>query len=166
METMIIRKAGPDDAAALARVQTASWRDAFADFLPSEILEAHTDFVQVEAMYRRVLQHPVVHILIGSVGGTPHCIAAWSANRDGLAEDVAELICIHSLSSRWRCGYGSAMMQQVLSEMRHAAFRRAVLWVFTENRRARAFYEALGFSADSAVRNVFGTSELRYQTKL
>ena len=49
METMIIRKAGPDDAAALARVQTASWRDAFADFLPSEILEARTDFVQVEA---------------------------------------------------------------------------------------------------------------------
>lgn len=166
METMIIRKAGPDDAAALARVQTASWRDAFADFLPSEILEAHTDFVQVEAMYRRVLQHPAVFILLGSVGGTPHCIAAWSVNRDGLAEDVAELICIHSLSSRWRCGYGSAMMQRVLSEMRCAAFHRAVLWVFAENHRARAFYEALGFSPDSAVRNVFGTPELRYQKKL
>ena len=166
MEPMIIRKARPEDAAALARIQTASWRDGFGDILPPDILEAHTDLVQVEAMYRRVLQHPAVFILLGSVGGTPHCIAAWSVNRDGLAEDVAELICIHSLSSRWRCGYGSAMMRHVLSEMRAAQFQKAVLWVFAENHRARMFYESLGFAPDSAVRNALGAPELRYQTTL
>lgn len=166
MEPMIIRKAGPEDAAALARIQTASWRDVFGDILPPDILEAHTDLVQVEAMYRRVLQFPAVHIAIGLVSGTPHCIAAWSTNRDGLAQNVAELICIHSMSSRWRCGYGSAMMQHVLSDMRAAGFQEAVLWVFAENRRARAFYESLGFSPDSAVRNEMGAPELRYQTTL
>ena len=113
-----------------------------------------------------MLQNPAIRVNMGLVAETPHCLAAWSVNRDGLAEDIAELICIHSLSRRWRQGYGSAMMAHVLAEMGAAGFREAVLWVFEENRRARAFYEALGFSAEAALRNDLGAREIRYRKRL
>lgn len=42
----------------------------------------------------------------------------------------AELICIHSLQDNWRKGYGSKMMEQILSDMEKAGYAHALLWVF------------------------------------
>lgn len=161
-----LRAATAADAETLAYIQTESWKAAFAGILSGEVLARYTDLEATEAMYRRVLCKPEIHITLESVAGRPHCIAAWSKSRQALGQGVAELICIHSLPERWGRGYGSQMMRHVLSEIVTQGYSEVVLWVFEENLRARAFYERNGFAATENRQNSFGAAEIMYARKL
>ena len=80
--------------------------------------------------------------------------------------DYAELICIHSLQNKWRNGYGTKMMYKVLEDMKKAGYSKVMLWVFTENDRARSFYEACGFVTYGKVKPCFETQEICYERNL
>jgi ribosomal protein S18 acetylase RimI-like enzyme len=74
----------------------------------------------------------------------------------------AELICIHSLPNNWHKGYGSMMMNRVLKDIKESGYSEVVLWVFRENLRARAFYEANGFALTDFSKPAFDTEEVLY----
>ena len=78
----------------------------------------------------------------------------------------AELICIHSLTDKWGEGYGAKMMKTVLHDIKKSGFDQVMLWVFTENIRARGFYETLGFVATDKITHAFGTEEICYTKNL
>ena len=75
----------------------------------------------------------------------------------------AELICIHSLQDNWRKGYGSKMMEQILSDMEKAGYAHALLWVFEKNIRARKLYEAKGFHKTEKAKEFCGAVEVMYE---
>lgn len=162
MSAAHLRPAEPGDAKILAYIQTESWKAAFAGILSQEELTKRTEPERVKAMYERILSNPAVHLTIETVEGTPHCIAGWSRSRGGQGENTAELICIHSLPDRWRRGYGSMMMDHVLSEIREQGYEEVVLWVFEQNHRARRFYEKHGFTLTDQTQNSFGPVERMY----
>ena len=58
------------------------------------------------------------------------------------------------------------MMKQVLKDMKSAGYAEVVLWVFKENSRAIAFYEAFGFSATTHQKEGLGAVELCYSRSL
>lgn len=160
-----LRPAVAGDAADLAAIQAASWNAAFVNILTPEILREYTDCARLEEMYRNVLALPEIRMTLELVDGVPHGLTAWSDSRDGEPQ-TAELICIHSRPSNWGKGYGAALMRHALQEMEDAGFSYAALWVFAENRRARRFYEALGFVATGATQISFGCEELQYRKSL
>lgn len=166
MNNIELRKATSGDEKILAYIQTESWKAAFAGILSEEDLVRCTDVEKVEAMYRNVLCNHYADMTIEYVDGEPHCIAAWSRNRDGLGEKIAELICIHSLQDKWHQGYGSVMMHHILDEMRQAGFSEVVLWVFKENVRARCFYEKHDYVLTDMKKQGYGTVELMYSKRL
>ena len=166
MSTVSLRKAQAGDEKILAHIQTTSWKAAFANILSPEELERATDLSKAEAMYRRVLAAGAVNLLIQTVDGQPHCIAGWSRNRCDLAQNIAELICIHSLPDKWHKGYGSQMMERLLEEMRQSGYEEVILWVFAENTRARRFYEKHGFTLTDRQNESHGAIELMYSKKL
>ncbi len=166
MEQIEIRPARLGDEKRLAHIQTESWKAAFAEILSPEDLAKHTDIRRTEEMYRRVLHRGMIQVAIEFVEGQPHGIAAWGANRAGLGEKTAELICIHSLRARWGRGYGSAMMAHILSEMKDAGYSGVMLWVFEKNVRARGFYEKHGFRLTERTQNSFGAVEVMYKREL
>ncbi len=166
MEEIIIRPAHPGDEEILAYIQSQSWKAAFSAILPAEKLADLTQMDRTIAMYQRVLRNPGIYLLIEEVDGKAHCIAAWSKNRCGLDDSTAELICIHSLQERWHKGYGSKMMEYVLSDMKAAAFSAVILWVFEENHRARSFYEKHGFALCEQRQNSFDAVEVQYRRTL
>lgn len=166
MGSIRIEPARPGDERTLARIQTESWRAAFAEILPPEELKRATQIERVEEMYRRVLTNPSVRLLIERVDGAPQAIAGWSQSRDGLGGQTAELICIHSLQSGWGRGYGFQLMSRLLEDMRAEGYQQAVLWVFEENRRARAFYERQGFAPSEETQQAHGAVERMYQKAL
>ncbi len=161
-----IRRVVPGDEKTLAYIQTESWKAAFAGILDEATLEKCTDPARAEAMYRGLIEENKGNGYILTAGGKPHCIAWWDAARDADFEGKAELICIHSLPSGWRRGCGRLMTERVLADMRAAGFTEAMLWVFRDNHRARAFYEALGFSFGSIEKLILGTSEICYEKRL
>lgn len=102
-------------------------------------------------------------IALLSAADKPYCIAAWGKNRFDLGDRVGELICIHSLQDGWGKGYGSAMMQYVLAELKQAHYESVILWVFEANTRARRFYEKHGFVPTEQKKLTNGIVELMYR---
>ena len=98
--------------------------------------------------------------------GKPHCIAWWSAARDANMAGYAELICLHSLQENWRKGYGRAMMERVLADVKKAGYEKLVLWVFENNTRAIQFYKSFGFEPSGRRRPALGAVEEMYSKPL
>ena len=162
MGNVIIRKAVPGDELVLAYIQTESWKAAFAGILSPEELERCTNLQKAEQMYHNVLCREGCNMAIELVDDHPHCIAAWGTNRCELGDAVGELICIHSLQNNWAKGYGSAMMEYVLAQLRQANYESVILWVFEENIRARKFYEKHGFTLTEQKKLANGIAEVMY----
>lgn len=161
-----IDRVHPGDEAALAHIQTESWKAAFCDILSKDVLEQCTQPDAAAAMYRRLIETGYGHGYMLRVDGAPHCIAWWSAAREEDMPGYAELICIHSLPGRWRQGYGRAMLETVLRDIRSAGYAAVMLWVFSENQRARRFYESFGFIFNGKTKNDAGACEVCYEMRL
>ena len=157
-----IRKVRIGDESSLAYVQTESWKAAFADILDAETLFRCTDITKAETMYRSLLQEQKGNGYLLTLNEKPHCIAWWDAARDADMNGKAELICIHSLPENWHKGYGSMMMERVLDDIRKCGYSEVLLWVFTENKRARAFYESEGFHVINKTKSALNHEEICY----
>ena len=163
---VVIRNVQQGDANALAYIQTESWKAAFAGFLDAEIFANCTNIDRATAMYQGLLDENKGNGYLLTVDGEPHCIAYWDAARDPEFVGKAELICIHSLPDNWRKGFGSQMMDLVLMDIKKSGYSEVVLWVFRENLRARAFYEAKGFALKGIAKPAFDTEEVLYSKEL
>lgn len=157
-----IRRAKIGDEKALARIQTESWRAAFAGIVPAELLTQCTSLERAERMYARLLAERRGNGYILELDGKAHCIAWWDAAKSEDMPGAAELRCIHSLPDNWRRGYGSRMMERVLADVKAAGYETIVLWVFVRNERAIRFYEAHGFTASGKRQDAFGAVEEMY----
>lgn len=158
-----VRKVQLGDEEILAQIQTESWKAAFSDFLDEGTLQRCTQIEKAEAMYRKLLENGTGNGYLLFADGVPHCIAWWDSARDTKFSGKAELICIHSLPDRWRYGLGSAMMNRILSDVMAEKYSSIVLWVFEQNYRARAFYEAHGFCPNGHTQMAFGITEMCYE---
>ena len=147
----------------LAYIQTESWKSAFKNILDEDILKRCTNFERVTSMYKRLLEQNKGNGYILKVEGKPHCIAWWDETRDKDMPGYAELICIHSLPDNWRKGYGSRIMDRILSDMALAGYSKVMLWVFKENIAARRFYEANGFITDEKQKPDVYPTEICYE---
>ncbi len=161
-----LRRVKQGDENSLAYIQTESWKAAFAQILDKETLKKCTNIEKATAMYKTLLDENKGNGYILSVNGKPHCIAYWDAIRDVNLNEKAELICIHSLPDNWQKGYGSKMMDKVISDIKKAGYLEVVLWVFKDNTRARAFYEAKGFINTNISRSAFKSEEVLYSMNL
>ena len=161
-----IRKVQQGDELNLAYIQIESWKAAFQDILSAEILQQATDLTHATAMYKQVLDENIGNGYILEVDSQPHCIAWWGKARDNDMSDYAELICIHSLQDNWRKGCGTQMMNRIMDDMKAAGYDKVMLWVFTNNVRARKFYESCGFVTYGKVKPCFETEEICYERKL
>ena len=157
-----IRRAQSGDEETLARIQTESWKAAFAGIVPAELLAQCTNVERAEKMYARLLAERRGNGYILELDGKAHCIAWWDAAKDDDMPGAAELRCIHSLPDNWRRGYGSRMMERVLADVKVAGYETIVLWVFARNERAIRFYEAHGFTASGKKQDALGTVEEMY----
>lgn len=162
MTDFCIRKVGKGDEDTLAYIQTESWKAAFKNIVPEELLIKCTDINKATKMYRKLLDDNKGNGYILEVERKPHCIAYWDKAGENDLSGYAELICIHSLPNKWHQGYGSKMMDKVLEDIKNARYSKVMLWVFTENRRAIAFYKSKGFQASSRIRSAFGSTEIMY----
>lgn len=155
-----IRPVRPGDEAILAHIQTESWKSAFGHILAADLLEKYTCPEPSRQMYRKLLESEKGHGYILELDGAPHCIAWWDQSRTKAMPDYAELICIHSLPENRCKGYGSRMMEFILSDMAKAGYHKVMLWVFEKNLSAIAFYKKHGFLPNGQRQEAFGCTEI------
>ena len=164
--TADIRSVRPGDAPQRAHIQTESWKAAFQQIIPIDILSEYTDPESVTRMYEHLLTHGIAHGYILELDGAPHGIAWWDAAREPDMSGTAELICIHSLPAHWHQGYGKLLLEKVLRDVKSAGYSSILLWVFDANLPAIRFYRSLGFTASGRKRPSFGSVEEMYTKTL
>ncbi|QZY00785.1 GNAT family N-acetyltransferase [Halobaculum rubrum] len=142
--------ASPTEFRAALVVNRAAWRDAYADILPDERLDAMTvpDGVELRERYDRATADGRAFLVAvdrepGAVVGFAD--AVWNDERTAFCErDDAELRAIYVAPDTQGAGVGSALLAAAVERVPDACSRLA-LETFTENHAARDFYEARGF---------------------
>jgi len=142
------RKAGPDDAAALAYLGAATFLSTFAFDHPGGPLIEHLDAEHSAAYYSEKLAREDVDIVLGETPlGAPVGYALLLSpehpqfQRDG----DWELKRFYLLGPWQGGGNGRDLMAQAIQVARDRGAQRLLLAVYESNARAVAFYERAGF---------------------
>jgi ribosomal protein S18 acetylase RimI-like enzyme len=145
---MEIRPATEDDLPAIASIHSASWRDAYSEFLPAEYLAGQVD-QDLQAYWEQQEIHPQDVVLVADTKDGPvGFVAVWCRP----SPFIDNLHVSPSLRSR---GIGAALMRAAAGRLMARGHTTAHLWVFESNLAAIRFYERLGAERTTRARKEF-----------
>lgn len=145
-----IRAATPSDAAAIAAVHVASWRETYAGLMPEAILSAlsvseravrwtHTLGEAASPDGASVFVAERQDEVVGFASAGPQ------RDRSLLAQGfTGDISAIYLLQRAQEAGAGRRLMAAAARALHDRGHRAASLWVLRENQPARRFYERLG----------------------
>lgn len=162
---VLIRTAVLEDAAAIARIHVASWRETYRTIIPDAYLD-QLSAEKRESGWRKSLAEGSVFValdqtneIVGFANGGP--------NRGNDATE-GELYALYLLKSHQEQGTGKRLFDHVLEDLRRKGFPSCVVSVLAEN-PSRHFYERFGgrlVSEQSIARGGKQLSEWTYRITL
>lgn len=166
-----IRYAQQSDAAAIAAVHIASWRAAYRDDLPVELLD-NLDLDERTRLWQSRIDDPGNHVQV--VSNEPGVLAFCSSGpaRDADADATTwEIRNLHVAPALRRSGLGGRLFDAAVALGRHSAATELTLWVVATNHPARRFYDQKGMQPDGAQQNYefsadAALSTIRYRMRL
>jgi GNAT superfamily N-acetyltransferase len=159
--TPFTRVARPEDASALATVFIEAWRHAYRGVVSDEVIDGWRHDEVTTWMTKLVSDTSARTLVAEVVPGQPLGFIRFGDDpHEAVSGHVFALYVTPSSSGR---GVGRLLMERAVSALDPASNRAITLWVFEENRRARTFYEAAGFTLDGATRieEEFGAPEVK-----
>ncbi|HVS86328.1 MAG TPA: GNAT family N-acetyltransferase [Gaiellaceae bacterium] len=164
---MTVRRAVVEDASAIAAVHVGTWQAAYAHVFGAERL-AGLDVARRAGFWREWIGGGRANVFVAEEEGRVVAFASVGANEH--EPELGELYAIYALPEAWGTGAGPALMAAALDALREAGFAEAILWVLSDNPRARRFYEREGWTADGAEREDellgIAVAETRYRIEL
>ena len=164
-----VRPAELADAAAIARVQTASWQSSYRGILPDSILDTMDPERRIGSR-REILADANAFNLVAY--DTTHGDIVGFANAGPSRRQshlVGELYEIYIIDRAKAYGLGRELFETARDWCRSRKLATMVVWVLEGNRHARRFYEAMGGQlagqTASTVRG-FGVVEVSYVYRL
>ncbi|MES2220124.1 MAG: GNAT family N-acetyltransferase [Acidobacteriota bacterium] len=170
---MLIRRAQPEDALAVAGVHVRSWQAAYRSILPDDYLDQlrPEDRADKYDFANRDPFKPTTLVAI-SDGANPAILgfATTMPVTDSDMPGYGELCALYVDPRYWGEGLGVALLSAAHAQMFEQGFRRAILWVLTGNARAEKFYRNDGWHSDGISRNAtvwnIEVDEIRYSREL
>jgi GNAT superfamily N-acetyltransferase len=143
-----VRRATVDDARAIAEVHVETWRAAYGHIFPREVLDG-LSVDERERLWRASVpeRDTAVFVAEREDEGETVGFASAGASRDEDAPGVGELYAIYVAPAAWGSGAGQALMAAAVAWLAER-YSEAILWVATDNPRARRFYEKEGWVVD------------------
>jgi GNAT superfamily N-acetyltransferase len=161
MADTAVRPAVLTDVAEIARIQRDTWRTAYRELLPEDVL-ARVD--NEEATLELVEQgHAAVFVATEGSWTVGFCVAGRApdsevAEADGtLPEDAATtgLIATLLVEPRWgRRGHGGRLLSVAAATLRESGTTRGISWVPEADRASLSFYQSVGWQTDGVVRTL------------
>lgn len=156
-EELVIRRARPLDAAALARVQVDSWRETYRGIVAQTYLDAMT-YTQYERQWRRTLGTrgwAFLAVFQGQIVGLAS--AGPARHPKGFAGELYVLYLLRRFHGR---GIGRALFDSVHLELARRGVGDMLVRVLADNPN-RSFYERLGGEVVGEASCVVGGVTLR-----
>ncbi|WTK42485.1 GNAT family N-acetyltransferase (plasmid) [Streptomyces anulatus] len=170
---LTVRAMTKADVPAVSAIRVTGWQTAYAGIVPQSYLDGLT--VEADVQQRR--RH-----FERSKEGTTNLVAADAHGRivgwaclgrfrgNGTSRAMGELYALYVQPSLIGSGIGRTLLAAVHSQAHADGFSLMLLWVLTDNPRARHFYERAGYIADGAAQaddyDGVSVSELRYRRAL
>lgn len=138
-----IRPARVGDAAGIAVVHVAAWRESYQGLIPDEVL-AQQSVEAREVFWRGHLDQPSRGGWVlegeGGIVGFGDC----GPNHDPMLDAESEINSLYLLREAQGQGDGKRLLEVMLQALREGGYRSAGLWVAKGNDKACGFYEHLG----------------------
>jgi GNAT superfamily N-acetyltransferase len=140
-----LRRAGPDDAEAIAAVRIDGWRRSYKGLVPQSYLDAMNVPASLP-LWQRVLDAPgdVASVFVAEKDGAVVGFAAGNRLPEPKHGFDAELTAIYLAQDVQRRGLGRRLVGTIAAERASHGATGLIVWVLAGNKAARAFYEALG----------------------
>lgn len=159
-----VRVAEPDDAAEIARIQLTTWRSAYADMLPADVLD-NLDITETERHWRDTLTEGPASVLVAVEGRwmVGYCVAGFAPAQEAVAADgtpppdIATVALVSSLlvEPRWgRRGHGGRLLGGMARRLTEHGATRGITWVPAPDSASLAFFRSVGWSPDGTVRTL------------
>jgi GNAT superfamily N-acetyltransferase len=154
------RLAWPDDAASIARVQLAAWRDMYEDLLTPEVLDS-LDVDQFADRWSVSLTKPPdarMRVLVAldraDVRGFTLVHPSFDPDADQVTDgEVGEFVVDPEHRGE---GHGSRLLQAAMDTLAADRFTRVRWWVASTDDALRDFVTSSGWEADGAHRELQG----------
>jgi GNAT superfamily N-acetyltransferase len=139
-----VRVATPDDADAIERVRTDTWRDAYRGLMPDDVLDGlgYDGTQRREHMATRMTPQQFVLVaehageVVGFVNGGPSRVVDPA--------HPGEIYAIYVLPAHQGHGHGATLLRRAARELVARGWRGMLIWVLRENHPSRRFYERMG----------------------
>ncbi|HVV10436.1 GNAT family N-acetyltransferase [Amycolatopsis sp.] len=163
MSTPSVRAAVAADAPEIARIQSVTWRIAYADMLGEEAL-AELE-ARAEAQWAEAIAHPdtTVHVATEGAFTVGFCVAGPAPDEEvayasgELPEDAARtgLIATILVEPRWgRRGHGGRLLADAAAGLRRRGAERGISWVAESDSASLGFFRRAGWRPDGTVRTL------------
>jgi ribosomal protein S18 acetylase RimI-like enzyme len=153
-----VRPARPEDAAAVAAVQAATWQSSYADLLPSDVLASVTpeSLTQRWDEAIRWAPSPRHRVLVACQAGAVVGFAslAPAGDPDASADTDADLLELAVDPGHRGAGHGSRLLTAAADTLRADRFSTARHWVNASDDDAREFLTSAGWGPDGASRTL------------
>jgi ribosomal protein S18 acetylase RimI-like enzyme len=140
-----VRYADFGDAADIAHIQVATWRDAYRDIMPPEQLDEMND-VRIAAFWAKVLAEadPRNFLLLAERGGHAIGFASCGPCQNPGLPNQGEIFAFYVLPAHQRRGVGRRLIREGFARLAELGMAAARIWTLRDNAPGRAFYERLG----------------------
>ena len=145
---MEIRPATEEDLPAIASIHSASWRDAYSEFLPAEYLAGQVQLDLRANWEQQEIQPQDVVLVADTMDEIVGFVAVWCRP----SPFIDNLHVSPPMRSR---GIGAALMRAAAGRLLEQGHSTAHLWVFESNVAAIRFYERLGAGRTTRARKEF-----------
>ena len=167
-----IRPADATDVGAVARIHLASWKFGHRGLLPDEVVEGVAPEERQRA-WQKTLEKPTRGkvVILAEAEAEVVGFASGGASRDPSAEpEIGEVYELFVDPQVVGTGVGETLLREIMDQLKRRGYRTVTLWVVEGNKRARHFYERLGFRPDGSRKTVAMNGaevvEVRYRVAL
>lgn len=139
-----------DDSADLGMLHVEGWRASYGGLVPQDFLNA-LDAGKMAGDWRAWFAAGTQASIARTEDGKPAGFIAYGRLKTpppGMSPVrplyTAEILAIYILPDYWQQGLGRALMREAALKLREQKHKSLCLWVLEGNKRASAFYKALG----------------------
>ena len=159
-----VRPAEPGDAEEIARIQLETWRAAYRDLLPAEVLDS-LDADAAALTWRQTIEQGPASVFVAvegrwlvgfaAAGPAPQDEAADVAGNPAPDTDTVALVATLLVEPRWgRRGHASRLLASVGAAMVAGGATRGISWIPEPDKASRGFFEKAGWAVDGTVRTL------------
>ena len=131
-----LRHASATDVAAIGHIQVTTWRDAYRDLIPDDIL-ANITSEKIEVFVTEILSglHEGTFVLVCEMGMCPigFCIGGPERSERKEQGSFGEIYSMYVLPAYQRLGLGKALIRQAAGVLRSNGMAGLSLWVLQGN---------------------------------